>query len=75
VSVPPGLARARLSQYTENYRSCCFLAVLAVCGVILYLVLRSPVIVSKEAVGIVKEEGSRAIKVRIFIRTERAPHP
>ncbi len=71
-SVPLGPGESKTFTYTENYRILLLLAVLAVCSAVLYLVLRSPVIVLKEAVGVVKEDGVSRIKVRIFVKNRSA---
>ncbi len=56
-------------KYVENYRIIVLLLLVILAGLIAYFVLRSPVAVMKEAVGIVKKgDGVSTIKVRIFLK-------
>ena len=57
-----------LFKFTENYRVLVLIVlVLVLCG-IGYLVLRSPIVVVKEAVGLAKDDGVSQLKVRLFIK-------
>lgn len=58
----------RTFTYTENYRVLALLLLLIIGGGIAYLLLRSPLVMMKEAVGVAKEDGVSRIKVRIFLR-------
>jgi hypothetical protein len=58
--------------YTENYRILVLLFLLAIISAIAYLLLRSPIIAVKEAVGIAHHEGVSDIKVRVFVRNRSA---
>jgi hypothetical protein len=70
--IPLGAEETREFGYTENYRILVLLVLLALLGVVLYIMLRSPVVALKEAVAIAHTEGVSDIKVRVFVKNRSA---
>ncbi|MDD9952984.1 MAG: hypothetical protein OXR66_01465 [Candidatus Woesearchaeota archaeon] len=70
--IPLSPNETRVFTYSVNYRIIILLLLLAAAGWIAYMMLRSPVIVLKEAVGIAKPDGMSRVKVRIFIKNRSA---
>ena len=67
-TIPLDPNATRTFTYTENYRILVLLALLSIFGGIMYFVLRSQIVVTKEAVALAHDDGVSDIKVRIFIR-------
>lgn len=71
-SIPLAPDEVRTFTYTENYRILILLILLVALGGVAYLLLRSPIVVVKEAVGIAKGDGVSHIKIRIFVKNRSA---
>ncbi len=70
VTLAPG--ESREIAFTENYRVLVLLALVLVLAAVGYVLLRSPVAVVKEAVGLAKHDGVSQLKVRLFIKNRSA---
>ncbi len=67
-TIPLDPNATRTFTYTENYRILVLLAILSIIGGIMYFILRSPIVVIKEAVALAHDGAVSDIKVRVFIR-------
>lgn len=71
-SIPLGPDEQKEFVYTENYRILILLALAAALALLGYVLLRSPIVVIKEAVGVAKHDGVSQVKIRIFIKNRSA---
>ena len=71
-NVPLAPGERRTLSFTENYRVLVLIALILVLSAIGYVLLRSPVAVVKEAVGLAKHDSVSQLKVRLFIKNRSA---